>query len=311
MKIGTDLVTFYNPVFWGVDTAEAITSLAVAQPRAFWTRILDSLQQAGLSGVELTFPPFDWRGAIFAFGSADAFKHELDARSIEVWSCFFPDLDRIPIANYGASEAEILESVTQTAQFLSSIGGTVLVAGLPCRTTFLEDPLSFVDLALAQPIATLLNRMGAAAAREGVRLALHTEAHSLFCAPRDVDLFLLLTDPRYVHLCLDPAHIILEGGLPESVLERHLERTVAAHWKDAIGPMPVDTPITADIHSRHRPFFCELGEGRAPFAKLNALLTQAPLLCGPILELDACPDPIPALQRGVSFVRTLATADSP
>ncbi len=310
MQIGTDLVTFYNPRFWNADSADDIAALATAQPRAFWTRILDALQSAGLTGAELTFPPFDWRGAVSAFGSPAAFSAELAARNIAVWSCFFPDLDRIPISEYGTSENAILTSVTETARFLAATGGTVLVTGLPCRTGFLSEPLSFVDLPLAQPIAALLNRMGAAAAKEGVSLALHTEAHSLFCAPRDIDLFLLLTDPRYVHLCLDPAHITLEGGSPERVLERHLDRTVAAHWKDATGPMPVDTPIDADIHTRHRPYFCELGQGRVSFPRLRALLDQAPLRCGPILELDACPDPVPALRRGSAFVRALSEKDA-
>ncbi|MFT8710742.1 sugar phosphate isomerase/epimerase family protein [Komagataeibacter rhaeticus] len=306
MKIGTDLVTFYNPAFWGVTTEADITALAQADGRAFWTRLLDTLHMAGITGIELTFPPFDQMGAVAAFTSEAALKHELEIRGLEIWSCFFPALDRIPVDRYADAEAQILADVTAVARFLSAMGGTVLVAGLPCRGTFLSDPPGFVDLAFATPIAGLLNHMGFAAARHGVTLAIHTEAHTVACAPRDVDLFMLLTDPRYVSLCPDPAHIVLEGGNPVDLVARHRERVVAMHWKDATRAMPVDTPIAEDIHTRHRAYFCELGNGQVDFRQLAQQLAGAPRLCGPILELDACADPVPTLRRGMTFIETLA-----
>ncbi|MGY6769364.1 sugar phosphate isomerase/epimerase family protein [Komagataeibacter sp. NFXK3] len=309
VKIGTDLVTFYNPAFWGVSTEPEVTSLAAKDGRMFWTRIFDSLHDAGITGIELTFPPFDQAGAVAAFGSEAALAHELKTRNLQIWSAFFAALDRIPVHEYANAAPRIVAQVEAAARFLAAMGGTVLVAGLPCRATFLAEPPAFVDLPLAAPIASLLNRMGFAAARHGITLAIHTEAHSVACAPRDVDLFMLLTDPRYVSLCPDPAHIILEGGNPADVLARHVGRVVATHWKDATGAMPVDTPVGKDIHARHREHFCELGNGQADFGRLAALLAHAPLRCGPILELDACPHPVPALQRGVTFVNLLVGRD--
>ncbi|WP_208624023.1 sugar phosphate isomerase/epimerase family protein [Komagataeibacter swingsii] len=305
VKIGTDLVTFYSPAFWGVATEPEVDHLAATDGHTVWTRIFDSLHAAGVTGIELAFPPFDQAGAVAAFGSEAALAHALKTRNLEIWSSFFPVLDRIPVHEYGSAEPRILAQVETAARFLAATGGTVLVAGLPCRATFLSEPPAFVDLAFAAPIAGLLNRMGFVAARHGVTLAIHTEAHTIACAPRDVDLFMLLTDPRYVSLCPDPAHIILEGGNPADVLGRHVERVVAMHWKDATCAMPVDTPIGQDIHARHRDYFCELGNGQANFGRLAALLAHAPLRCGPILELDACPRPVPALRRGVTFVNLL------
>ncbi|WP_010516687.1 sugar phosphate isomerase/epimerase family protein [Komagataeibacter oboediens] len=311
VKIGTDLVTFYNPAFWGVRTEAEVATVAAADGRAFWTRIFDSLHDAGITGLELTFPPFDQAGAVAAFGSEAALAHALKIRNLEIWSDFFPALDRIPVHEYASAEPQILAQVDAAARFLVAMGGKVLVAGLPCRRTFLSEPPAFVDLAFAAPIASLLNRMGFAAARHGITLAIHTEAHTVACAPRDVDLFMLLTDPRYVSLCPDPAHIILEGGNPTDVLTRHVARVVAMHWKDATSAMPVDTPIGQDIHTRHRAYFCELGNGQANFAQLAALLARAPLRCGPIMELDACPRPVPALQRGITFINHMVGENAP
>ncbi|WP_395494642.1 sugar phosphate isomerase/epimerase family protein [Acetobacter sp. KSO5] len=306
MKIGTDLVTFNNPCFWNVKTEADIATLAAADAPAFWTRILDSVRDAGVCGIELTFPPFEPSALAATFGPQSRILSELRARGLEIWSSFFADLDRIPVSEHAQSEELILARVHAASELLAHLDGKVLVAGLPCREAFPSCSHRFVDLDFAAPLAGLLNRMGAASAEHGITLAIHTEAHSVACASRDVDLFMLLTDPRYVALCPDPAHIILEGCDPVSLVRRHLSRVVAMHWKDATGPMPATTPIDANIHARHRPYFCEPGAGRVDFASLNALLAHAPLSCGPILELDSCPTPIPALERGTEFIRQIA-----
>ena len=60
MKTGTDLITFYNPEFWGVISEDDIARLAEKDPSFFWTKILDTQAGTCVSGLELTFPPFDW-----------------------------------------------------------------------------------------------------------------------------------------------------------------------------------------------------------------------------------------------------------
>jgi len=308
MNVGTDIITFYNPEFWGVETSEQISSVAAQSDAAFWTRIFDIATQSGLSGLELTFPPLDYRTAVAAFGSVPRLAEALSARGLAIWSSFFADLSRFPAADCAEQAESILAAVEEMSRFLASVGGRMIVVGLPNRTTWLTQPEGFVDFALAEPISRLLNRMGAVAALHGIALALHTEAHSLFCAPRDVDLFLLLTDPRYVHLCIDPAHIVLEGGDPVRLMARHLERVVAMHWKDASGAMPKDILIDPTIYARHGPYFRELGDGVVDFPALRSLLAAAPLCCDPIVEMDASADPVPVLQRAVSFVHRLTGA---
>ncbi|MBE7728302.1 sugar phosphate isomerase/epimerase [Komagataeibacter sp. FXV3] len=293
---GADLVTFYNPAFWGVPDSQGIATLAGQDPRHFWTRILDTLHKAGIRGIELTFPPFNWSGLIEAFGTTQDVRDELGRRGLEIWSAFFADIEAAPpVAERGTQWDNMIRSATDAARFLSQTGGRILVAGLPLRQTFLHKPLCFVDLHAALPVADLLNHIGAATAEHGIALALHTEAHTMFCQSRDIALFMLLTDPRYVGLCPDSAHITLEGSDPIEVLRAHRDRIVTAHWKDALGPMPRETPIDAHIHERHRDYFCEMGHGVVDFAQWADVLERAPLLSGPILELDACKDPAAAL----------------
>ncbi len=44
---------------------------------------------------------------------------------------------------------------------------------------------------------------------------------------------------------------------------------IIAHWKDARGPMPADTPIDKHIHERHQPYFCSFGLGRVDWLSLD------------------------------------------
>ena len=63
-------------------------------------------------------------------------------------------------------------------------------------------------------MADIAHVVGEAVSRHGVKLAFHTESHSTLWYERDIDLFMALTDPRYVWLCPDSCHIALGGGDP-------------------------------------------------------------------------------------------------
>jgi len=305
MKFAVDLVTFYDPGFWGVSSHEAIAALAAADPLAFWTKLFDSVAQSGVTGIEMTFPPFDWRACVAAFGSVGVVSAELSARGLSVASGFVVDLDRASDLSDAKTQADIIAHMRDYAGFIRACGGDVLVIGLPCRQTFNEAPHRFVDLGAMAPLADLLNRMGAATAAFDVRCALHTEAHSVFCAPRDIDLLMMLTDPRYVFFCPDSAHMIIEGGDPVAIARRYRERIAIAHWKDATGPMPRDVVIDAGIYERHQPFFCAMGDGRVDWPQWSALLGGVPDAWS-VLELDAAVDPIGAIRAGRLFAEGLA-----
>jgi inosose dehydratase len=84
----TDIITFYHPAFWGLETPDKVRELALADAGAFWARILDALALAGVTGVELTFAPGDIESALRAFGSASSFRRALEERGLRVVSAF-------------------------------------------------------------------------------------------------------------------------------------------------------------------------------------------------------------------------------
>jgi sugar phosphate isomerase/epimerase len=304
MKLAVDLITFYHPKFWGVGTAEEVNALAESDPRAFWDKMLGAVRDTGVSGVECTFGPFSYETAFKAYGSLGGFKAAMDDFGLTLVSGFMSGFDRLGDLEDAAVRAEICASASRYAEVIAAFGGDAIVAGPPMRKTKSEEPIAFVDMQYALPVARLFNEIGAAVARHGVKLALHTEAHSVMCTSRDVDLFMLLTDPLYVGFCPDSAHLVLCGADPAQLVARHHDRLVISHWKDATGPMPLDVPIDASIHDRHRPYFCNLGAGRVDWHGWARAHRDAQFDGWMILEVDATPDPVATVREGRQFVQT-------
>ena len=290
---GVDLITFFAPEFWGLADGEELTALAAAEPRRVWDTILDALQEAGVAEFEMTFPPADRLTAIAAYGSVEAFAAELERRGLSVVSAYFAYIEHAKDVTDPATRAAILAAAETEAAFLAGLGASFLVAGLPMRRNTAEgDGHAPVDLATAAPIADIANEVGAITKRHGVTLALHTESHSVFWTPRDVDLFLLLTDPFLVAFCPDTGHIVLGGGDPVQLVARHRERVVIAHWKDAAGAFREHALVDGGIWERHRPYFRAAGQGIVDWPAFAAALAAIGYEGGILLELDAAADPV-------------------
>lgn len=81
--------------------------------------------------------------------------------------------------------------------------------------------------------ADSLNRIGRATLEFGVKLAPHPHVGSLVQDQREVDLLMKETDPRYVWMTADTAHLVLGGLDPMEVLMRYWPRIAELHYKGA------------------------------------------------------------------------------
>lgn len=301
-RFATDVITFYHPGFWALDSADAVRDWALAHPGAFWERVMDTLTESGVSGIELTFAPGDIASALRAFGSASAFGTELAARGLSVVSAFIADSDA-PHRRDGTGLPAIVADAERRAAFLAEVGAGLLVTGLPMRATYGTRPPFFVDAAYMSRMADIAHAVGEAVARQGVRLALHTESHSTLWYERDIDLFMALTDPRYVWLCPDSCHIALGGGDPVAVARRHAPRIALAHWKDAVGPIDVHLTIDETVYARQQPYMAELGRGVVDWRGWADAMSRTPGAGTVLIELDEAADPVAALRAGTAVAR--------
>ncbi|HEY0212932.1 MAG TPA: sugar phosphate isomerase/epimerase [Paenirhodobacter sp.] len=303
-KFAVDLITFYPPDFWGVATSSDIDALAERDLHAFWEKMLTAAVASGVRGIETSIGPLGHQAALRAYGSAQAVRARFNELGLQLVSCFYHGFERFGDPADAAVRQAVCDDVRGMAEFLNVMGGEVIVLGLPMRRTKGKAPVQFVDLARAQPLAQLCNELGASIAEFGLRLALHTEGHSVMCTARDVDLFMLLTDPLYVGFCPDSAHLLLCGADPVEVLNRHKERLVITHWKDAISAMPLDVEIGPEIHTAHRAYFCKLGAGRVHWQGWAQGHADAGFTGWMVLEVDGSQDPVAVIRDSRTYVET-------
>ena len=303
----TDIITFYHPAFWGLESAEDFRSWAMENPEGFWRRVMDTLAEAGVSGIELTFAPGDIGSVLRAFGSAAAFRDELASRGLSVVSAFLASSESPDWRDRGNLPA-IVADVERRAEFLAEAGARVLVAGLPMRKTFGERPPFFADAAYMSRMADVAHVVGEAVSQYGVKLALHTESNSTLWYERDIDLFMALTDPCYVWLCPDSCHIALGGGDPVAVAGRHAQRIALAHWKDAVKPIDVHLTVDETVFARQQPYMCELGAGIVDWPGWAAAMARTPAADTVLIELDEAADPVAALKAGKAVAKRVLTA---
>ncbi|GAA4664222.1 sugar phosphate isomerase/epimerase family protein [Frondihabitans cladoniiphilus] len=297
-RYAVDLFAFWHPSVWGLETVADIKELGARDPRRLWDRLLTLVTDSGVQAIEVTFAPFDWRTAVAAYGSLSGLLAELDARGLAIVSGYLPSLED-PVALLPENRASLLEAVGGYVDFLAAVGATALVGSAPLRGTRGAITASFVDLATASRLAVPFHEIGAICQRAGIRFALHTESHSQMWTARDIDLFMLATDPFYVGLCPDAAHIVLGGGDPVAIAAKHSDRLVTAHWKDATGPMSWDLPIDKSIHVAHREFCRVPGEGIVDWAAWAAVMKSAGLLDPVLLEIDAIDTPVESIRRAI------------
>ncbi|WP_329269661.1 sugar phosphate isomerase/epimerase [Streptomyces pseudovenezuelae] len=306
-RFATDVITFYHPGFWNLGSADAVRDWAASHPDRFWRRVLDTLAETEVTGIELTFAPGGIDSALRAYGSAQAFRRELADRGLAVVSAFVADSDA-PDWRHGDNLPAIVADAERRAAFLAEAGAEVLVAGLPMRATYGTRPPFFVDAAYMSRMADIAHAVGEAVSRHGVRLAFHTESHSTLWYERDIDLFMALTDPRYVWLCPDSCHIALGGGDPVAVARRHTPRTALAHWKDAVAPIDVHLTIDDTVYSRQQPYMAELGTGIVDWEGWADAMSATPGAGTVLIELDEAADPVAALRSGTAVAKRALAA---
>lgn len=304
ISFAVDLVTFFHVGFWGVEERQDIGKLALRDPKAFWDRMLSTLQATGIEGIELTFAPFGPDDAAYAYGSLEAFRRELETRGLRVASGFYAGLalDSAALTD-PARRAFHMDAACACARQLAELGSELLILGMPMREPGIGGPAAF-DIKAATLAADFCNELGRSIHPTGTRLALHNEAHSAFAFARDIDLLMLLTDPLYVHLCLDTGHALLMGVNPVDVAGRYADRLLTAHFKDADGPVDPFPPTEGDVHAAHHALFRPIGQGRIDWAKWIGILPGTALGRWAILEIDASADPARDIVASLEYIRS-------
>jgi inosose dehydratase len=316
IRWGTDLITFYEPAFWGLPAELPYADWEAEvdrDPRPYFDRMLDLAAEIGLDGVELAPEPGGWEGALVAYGDRAGVAAALRSRGLVLGTSYAPGWKLLGAAlEDPAAEAAADEYMARHAAFVRELGAETIVMGTVPRGRFSEEEGHPVDAAeferpvdpeLRQRVADQLNRLGYVVAREGVRIALHTDAYSVCSRTEDVDALLELTDPVTIQLCLDAGHTTLDGGDAVEVLRRHVDRTPVMHWKDCAAHLPGHTLSgpTMVRHATMLTYFRLMGKGTIDWQEWMRVLRDARWSGWAIAEIDMSPDPVGEITDGLRF----------
>jgi inosose dehydratase len=136
-------------------------------------------------------------------------------------------------------------------------------------------------------LADSLNALGQATADLGVRLSPHPHIWGPVERPEEIHRLMELTDPRYVYLLPDTAHLNLGGGDPLELIRQYEDRIFAIHWKDTkasyrgfTGPTPTREEHTKEI------LYKDLGSGGVDIQGIWRLLLERGYQGWITLDLD-------------------------
>jgi inosose dehydratase len=176
-------------------------------------------------------------------------------------------------------EAEQIAKHVANAQFVKDSGG-LYIQILDQLTSYTRT----VTPDQCKRLGRMLTELGKRTADLGIPLGYHNHLNSLSQAPANLDLILENSDPKYVKLELDTAHLVAGGGDPAKAIEKYHERILFLHLKD-VRDIPADTP-----KARYPFEFVELGRGRVDLPSVFAALDKVKFRGWAIVELDRVPD---------------------
>lgn len=97
------------------------------------------------------------------------------------------------------------------------------------------------DKAAVLDYARRANEIGKMCMEAGIKACMHPHSNTKVFTEEQIDLFAANTDPRYVYLCLDTAHVTLAGMDAPTAAKRYGSRVGYMHLKD-IDPDPSAHP---------------------------------------------------------------------
>ena len=120
--------------------------------------------------------------------------------------------------------------------------------------------------------AEILNRIGKRLSTMGIKACVHPHLNTFCEGPEEVHKIMALTDPLYVWLSPDTAHLYAGGANVPEVFRKHFDRIAYIHAKDTIHIHP---KLGKDVGSMSIiEVFTELGNGKVPFKEIFQILRE-------------------------------------
>ncbi len=151
-------------------------------------------------------------------------------------------------------------------------------------------------------MAAALNEIGSRCLDHGVLVCYHPHWGSAVESASELDLLMDLTDPRYVFLAPDTAHLLVGGSDPAAVVRQYASRVRYIHLKDVSKELlPRITPGQA-LREIPYGYFRPLGEGALDLPGILGELRRQGYSGWLTVELDWSDDPEESARASLAYL---------
>lgn len=210
-----------------------------------------------------------------------ALKDQLDAAGISMATCS----NGGPMSTNFIDPAKVPQTIEDHFRFARDF-----IAHFGCRHFKINmggRPGNATTDEQLKTLAGALNELGKRTAGIGIRLAPHPHIWGPVEREREVKMMLELTDPEFVYLVPDTAHLTLGGADPVQIIRDYYPRVAALHFKDTPprfrghkGPTPA-----REEHKKEN-LYKNLGTGGVDFPAIMEILRKRNFQGWITLDLD-------------------------
>lgn len=172
------------------------------------------------------------------------------------------------------------------ADFLHSLGGKVL------QLTDGGKPQGNYSAGDIKSMGAKMNELGRMAKDSGMNVGYHPHFGTLGETREGLARVLDATDPQYVGLIADIAHLKLGGSDPAEVIRTYHQRLTLVHLKDVRREAYETARQDRDQVEKLKAWFCEVGRGVVDYPTVTASLRASQFRGWAIVELDRF-EPLP------------------
>lgn len=244
----------------------------ISWPQSAYLEAFQTISDLGYQGVQV----LGWVQDAYPDGKTQELKDLLQKLKLhpEALSCR-------GIALRPDTSDAFTDTLRQDADFFSRVGGSVLqiTDGGKYDGKYTSDQI--------KSMAARMNDLGKMAKDSGLTLGYHPHFRDLGETREGLGRVLDATDPRYVGLIADIAHMKLGGSDPAEVIRTYHQRLVMMHVKDL-------RKDAYELARQNRPaansiphYFCEIGQGVVDFPSIFNSVRHVGFKGWMIVELDS------------------------
>ncbi len=243
----------------------------ISWPEKEFTQALETISSLGFKGVQM----LGWVRDAYTGLKEEELKQKLRALKLEpaALSCSKVRLDP---ENPTDETAELRAYV----EFAKRLGGRYL------QVTDKGKPGKDYPADAIRNLAGRMNALGKIAQESGLTLGYHPHFNTLGETREGMGRLLDATDPRYVKLIADVAHMTLGGADPAEVIRTYHKRLIFCHFKDVRKDIAEQARQNRDLVRKSKYHFSEIGTGIVDFPKILQALEGVNFRGWVIVELD-------------------------